>query len=166
MPRFLGRFGRPGWQPLVEPVGAGYRINLGRIEQRVVLEALDELRVMLANHDPDTKRLFPTAYVTDPELDAAYHRMVGDELRRGQLEALDTVERTIDGQVVDRDELDAWMRAINSVRLALGTRLDVSEGDLSGDRWEIDPDDPDAHDRLVYEVLTVILGSIIAALSA
>ena len=87
--------------------------------------------------------------------------MVGDDLLQGQLDALDTVERTIDGQIVDRDELDAWMRAINSVRLALGTRLDVSE-----DMGEIDPDDPDAHDRLVYEVLTVILGSIIAAMSA
>jgi hypothetical protein len=166
MPRFFGRFGPPGWQPLVEPVGDGYRINLGRIEQRVVMESLDELRVMLANHDPDTKRLFPTAYVSEPELDAEYHRMVGDDLRRGQLEALDTVERTIDGQVLDRDELDAWMRAINGVRLALGTRLDVSESDTSEQRWEIDPDAPDAHDRLVYEVLTVILGSIIAARSA
>lgn len=161
MPRFFGRFGPAGWRPLVEPVADGYRINLGRIEQRVVMESLDELRVMLANQDPDTKRLFPTAYVSEPELDAEYHRMVGDDLLRGQLEALDTVERTIDGQVVDRDELQAWMRAINGVRLALGTRLDVSE-----DMGPVDPDDPDAHDRLVYEVLTVILGSIIAAMSA
>ena len=130
------------------------------------MESLDELRVMLANHDPDTKRLFPTAYVTEPELDAEYHRMVGDDLLRGQLEALDTVERTIDGQVVDRDELDAWMRAINGVRLALGTRLDVSESDTGEVPFEIDPDDPNAHDRQVYDLLTVILGSIIAARSA
>ena len=58
------------------------------------------------------------------------------------------------------------MRAINGVRLALGTRLDVSESDTSEEPFEIDPDDPDAHDRLVYEVLTIILGSIIAAMSA
>jgi len=160
MPRVFGHLGPWGWRPLVEPVGDGYRVNLGRIEQRFVIEALDELRVMLANHDPDTRRLFPTAYPDDAEHDAEYHRMVGDDLLRGQLDALDTVERTIDGQVIDRDELDAWMRALNGVRLALGTRLDVSE-----DMGPIDPDDPNAHDWAVYEILTALLGSLIAVAS-
>ena len=162
MARGVGRFGPFVWQPLVEQVGDGYRVNLGRIEQRVVMESLDDLRVMLANHDPATRRLFPTAYLQDAELDAEYHQMVGDDLLRGQLEALDTVERTIDGQVMDRDELEAWMRALNGVRLAIGTRLDVSEEDSP----QIDPDAPDAHDRLVYLVLTDILGATIAVLSA
>jgi hypothetical protein len=71
------------------------------------------------------------------------------------------VERTIDGQVMDRDELEAWMRALNGVRLALGTRLDVSEDDEA----TFDPEAPDAHDRLVYLVLTDILGATIAVLS-
>ena len=158
MPRLFGHLGPSSWRPLVERVGDGYRVNLGRVEQRVVIESLDELRAMLANHDPDTRRLFPTAYPDDAGLDAEYHQMVGDDLLRGQLEALDTVERTVDGQVIDRDELDGWMRAINGVRLALGTRLDVSE-----DMGDIDPDHPDAHDRLVYEVLTIILGNLVAA---
>ena len=43
---------------------------------------MDELRVMLANHDPATRRLFPTAYVEHPDLDAEYQRMVGDDLLR------------------------------------------------------------------------------------
>jgi hypothetical protein len=158
MPRLFRNLGGWGWRPLVERVGDGYRVNLGRVEQHVVMQAIDELRAMLANHDPDTRRLFPTAYPADAELDAEYRQMVGDDLLRGQLDALDTVERTIDGQVIDRDELDAWMRAVNGVRLALGTRLDVSE-----DLQEIDPDDPNAQDWLVYEVLTVVLGSLIAA---
>ncbi len=122
MPRGFSLAGRMGWLPLVETVPGGYRVNLGRAEQRVVMECLDELRVMLANQDPATRRLFPTAYVTDPELDAEYQQLVGDDLLTGQLEALDIVERTIDGQIVDRGELEAWMRAVNGVRLALGTR--------------------------------------------
>jgi hypothetical protein len=151
-----------GWRPLVEQVGDGYRVNLGRVEQRIVVDSLDELRVMLANHDPDTRRLFPTAYPDDAERDAEYHQLVNDELLQGQLDALDTVERTVDGQTMDRDDLEAWMRAINSVRLALGTRLDISEED-SG---EIDPDAPDAHDRLAYYLLTGILGATLAALGS
>jgi hypothetical protein len=161
MPRGSRWFAQFGSRPLVELVGDGYRVNLGRVEQRLVLESLDELRVMLANHDPDTRRLFPTAYVDDPELDAEYRRMVGDDLLRGQLEALDLVERTIGGQVVDRSELEGWMRALNGVRLALGTKLDVGE-----EVTEIDPDDPDAYLMLVYQVLTALLGAIVEVLAS
>jgi hypothetical protein len=160
MPRLFGWMGDSGWRPLVEQTGDGFRVNLGRVEQRVVMESLDDLRVMLANHDPATRRLFPTAYPDHAQLDAEYHEMVGDDLLRSQLDALDTVERTIGGETVDRDELEAWMRALNSVRLALGTKLDVSEDSL-----EIDPDDPGAHDMAVYQVLTIMLGAVVQALS-
>jgi hypothetical protein len=160
VPRF-GWLGPLGSTPLVEVVPGGYRVNLGRAEQRLVRESLDELRVMLANKDPDTRRLFPTAYVSDPERDAEYHKLVGDDLLRGQLEALDVVERTIDGQTVDRDELEAWMRAVNGVRLALGTKLDVSEEGVV-----IDPDDPDIHLIVMYRVLDILLGAMVQVLSS
>ena len=139
----------------------GYQVNLTKPEQRVVMDSMDELRVMLADHDPATRRLFPTAYVEHPELDAEYQRLVGDDLRQGQLDALDVVERTIDGQVIDRAEAEAWMRAVNGVRLALGTRLDVSEEPPEA----LDADDPDLHDRIAYEVLNMILGAFIQALA-
>jgi hypothetical protein len=160
VPRGFNFAGRLGWTPLVEKVPGGYRVNLGRAEQRLVTEGLDELRVMLANKDPDTRRLFPTAYVTDAGLDAEYKKMVGDELLTGQLEALDLVERTLDGQTVDRGELEGWMRALNGVRLAIGTKLDVGEEEAV----EIDPDDPNAHLMFVYQVLTVLLGAVVQAL--
>ena len=156
--RWLGAF---GWRPLVDVVPGGYQVNLTKPEQRVVLDSMDELRVMMADHDPATRRLFPTAYVEDPQLDAEYQRLVGDDLRQGQLDALDVVERTIDGEVIDRAEADAWMRAINGVRLALGTRLDVSEEPPEA----LDADDPDLRDRIAYEVLNMLLGAFIHALS-
>jgi hypothetical protein len=160
VPRGWGWLGQLRSSPLVEPVGDGFRVNLGRIEQRMVVESLDELRVMLANHDPATRRLFPTAYPDDEKRDAEYRDLVGDELLRGQLDALDTVERTVDGEVLDRDELEAWMRALNGVRLAIGTRLDVSEEEVD----DIDLDAPDAHDRLVYYFLTAILGAALSVI--
>ncbi len=157
--RWLGAF---GWRPLVDVVPGGYQVNLTKPEQRVVLDSMDELRVMMADHDPATRRLFPTAYVEDPQLDAEYQRLVGDDLRQGQLDALDVVERTIDGEVIDQAEAEAWMRAVNGVRLALGTRLDVSEEPPEA----LDADDPDLRDRIAYEVLNMLLGAFIHALSA
>jgi hypothetical protein len=156
--RWLGAF---GWRPLVDVVPGGYQVNLTKPEQRVVMDSMDELRVMLADQDPATRRLFPTAYVEHPELDAEYQRLVGDDLRQGQLDALDVVERTIDGQVIDQAEAEAWMRAVNGVRLALGTRLDVGEEPPEA----LDADDPDLHDRIAYEVLNMILGAFIATLA-
>jgi hypothetical protein len=157
--RWLGSF---GWRPLVDVVPGGYQVNLTKPEQRLIMESMDELRVMLADHDPATRRLFPTAYVEDPDLDAEYQRLVGDDLRQGQIDALEVVERTIDGQVMDRAEAEAWMRAVNGVRLALGTRLDVGEEAPRA----LDPDDPELHDKVVYEVLNMVLGAFIQALSA
>jgi len=112
-----------GWgpQPLVEPVEGGYRVNLSRIEQRVLQQAFDDLRVMIANDDPSTRRLTPTAHVDDPALDEEYRRMVGDDLRASQLAAFDVVEHSIDGSTVSRDELESWMRSVNAVRLVIGT---------------------------------------------
>ncbi len=161
MPRIARWLGAFGWRPLVDVVPGGYQVNLTKPEQRVVMDSMDELRVMLADHDPATRRLFPTAYVEHPELDAEYQRLVGDDLRQGQLDALDVVERTVDGQVMDRSEAEAWMRAVNGVRLALGTRLDVSEEPPAA----LDADDPDLHDRIAYEVLNMILGAFIQVLA-
>ncbi len=162
MPRISRWLGAFGWRPLVDIVPGGYQVNLTRPEQRVVMGAMDELRVMLADGDPATRRLFPTAYLEHPELDVEYQRLVGDDLRQGQLDALDVVERTIDGQVIDRGEAESWMRAVNGVRLALGTRLDVSETPPEA----LDADDPQLPDWVAYEILNMLLGAFVQALSA
>ena len=85
---------------------------------------------------------------------------MGDDLVRSQLEALDLVERTIDGSTVDRDELEAWMRAINSVRLVIGTRLDIGE-----EAFEVEPDDPDLPLYAVYDFLSSLLAVIVDVLA-
>ena len=107
-----------GWgpRPLVEAVDGGYRVTLSRIEQRVLQQAFDDLRVMIVNDDPSTRRLTPTAYVDDPALDEEYRQMIGDDLQASQLAAFDVVEHSIDGSTVSRDELESWMRSVNAVR--------------------------------------------------
>jgi hypothetical protein len=111
----------------------------GLIEKmRVVLDAGDR-------KDPVTARLFPPAY--DESGDAeAFRELIGDELKNAKLQAVNAVEDAIGTRgAVDTslspEAVDDWLRALNDMRLAIGTRLDVTE-----DRMEEDPDpaDPDA----------------------
>ena len=159
MPRGIPRPSR--WSaPLVEEVPDGYRVNLGRLERLVLQQAFDDLRVMVAERDPATRRLFPNAYADDPAREAEYQRLVGDDLAQSQLAALDVVERSIDGSVVDAEELKQWMRSVNAVRLVIGTQLDVGEDTAPPRR-----DDPTAPLFGVYEFLTNLLLWIVAALA-
>ena len=52
------------------------------------------------------------------------------------------------------------MGAVNSLRLVLGTRLDVSE-----DMDEVDPDHPEAPAFAVYQYLSFLLETIVASLT-
>ena len=83
------------------------------------------------------RRLFPPAYPDDPERDAGYQVLTRDELLEQRLAALDVVERTLDGGDLDTGEMTAWMGTLNSLRLVLGTRLDVDE-----ELPDLDPADP------------------------
>jgi hypothetical protein len=97
-------------------------------------------------------RLFPDAYRDDPEHAQKYHEMVGDELRREKVRALTTVSDSLgptgDAHVELTDELTtAWLAWLTDVRLAVGTRLGVTDETMGAD---IDPGSPDAP---AYEVL-------------
>jgi Domain of unknown function (DUF2017) len=69
---------------------------------------------------------------------------------------------SLDGdEDLGHDELTAWMTTLNSLRLALGTRLDVDE-----ELPQLDPDDPLAPDYAVYEYLGWLLAQIVEVLSS
>ena len=72
------------------------------------------------------------------------------------------LEETADAERLDEDQLLAWMRALNHVRLVLGTRLDVTE---EGDERPLSPRDPRTGAFAVYDYLTYLQGEIIEALS-
>ena len=56
-------------------------------------------------------------------------------------------------------QLDAWMHGVNSVRLVLGTILDVGEGDELPDATA-----PDAQQRVLYYILGYLLEQIVDVL--
>ena len=112
-----------------------YEVRLRPNERELVADLVGQLREQLlaSTDDPVVRRLFPPAYANDPERDAGYQVLTRDELLEQRLAALDVVERTLDGTELDAGEMTAWMGTLNSLRLVLGTRLDVDE-ELP-DRW-------------------------------
>jgi hypothetical protein len=139
-------------------------LKLDPVVRTVIGQVCSELRAHLEAEvdDPALRRLFPTAYPDDAARERAYESLVRDDLLRGRFAALDTVQRTVDSDTITRDEAEQWLTAINAVRLTLGTRLDVSEDD---NHLDLDPEDPRHTQYVVYDLLGVLLGSIVAALS-
>lgn len=139
-----------------------YQLRL-RPNEKVLLGGLvEQLREQLvaSTDEPSVRRLFPPAYPDDAERDAGYQVLTRDELLEHKLAALDVVENTLDSGELDEAQLTAWMNALNSLRLVLGTRLDVDE-----DPKELDEGDPLAPAYAVYEYLGWVLSQVIDALS-
>jgi len=123
--------------------------------------------------DPVLERLFPRAYLdpTEEQAEAEWQRFVHDDLMDGRRRALETVEQTLSGATVRRGRLEltlneeqaqAWLAVINDARLALGTRLEVTEDmDLS----RLNTDDPDTAPYAVYWWLGVLEEHLIDVLS-
>ena len=136
-----------------------YDLRLPAAERELLRSLPGQLRELLTSDDPSLVRLFPAAYPDDPERDAEYRRLVRDDLLRRHLEALDTLEATVDAKRVDEQQLTGWLAALNDVRLVLGTRLDVSE-----DMDPVPDDHPDAGALAVYSYLGWLQEQVVAAL--
>jgi hypothetical protein len=99
--------------------------------------------------------------VDDEEKEAGWQVLMGEELRTTRLAQLETVRATAERTVLDDDEVQAWVQALNALRLVIGTRLDVSEDDDG----PLSPDDPDAPAWAIYDFLGFLVDRTVAALS-
>ena len=128
---------------------------------REALKALlDELRELLLTGTHDgLRRLYPTAYPQDEQLDKGYRELVHDSLLAQRLEHIEAMENTLALKTVSNEQITAWMHAVNSVRLVLGTVLDVSEDDELPT-----PEHPDARQYALYYLLGLLLEQIIGVL--
>lgn len=157
----------------------GYDVVLEAGEAAVLTRLCEELTTLLSGDDHDAaddpvlERLFPRAYLdpTEEEAEADWQRLVHDDLVGGRRKALASVEGTLAGATVRRgrfeltlseEQAQDWLAVLNDARLALGTRLQVTEDlDLSG----LDPDDPDTAPYAVYWWLGVLEERLIDVLS-
>jgi len=136
-------------------------------QERDLLRSLGpQMRAVLARRgeaDSAVDRLFPVAYPTDEDRQTEYRLLVHDELLESHLGALTVLEETAGADRVTQDQLSSWMRAVNEIRLVLGTTLGVTE---EGDERPVDARDPQFDAFVVYDYLTYLQGEIIDALSA
>jgi uncharacterized protein DUF2017 len=141
----------------------GIELTLSRDERTLLAGLAAELRAQLDgdNSDPSLRRLFPPAY-EDETQEHAYRELAGDSLLDGRRAALELVAETVDRDRLTAEEADAWLRALNDLRLVLGTRLDVQEDTFASD---LRPDDPNAPALAVYAYLSWIQEQLVAALS-
>jgi hypothetical protein len=126
----------------------GISIKLEGDEASLLERLADEMQLLLRDEpspaDPVMKRLFPDAY-EDPEDQAQYRELMGDSLAEGKRTALAKMKESLAGRSDDRvvlegDAVEAWLSTLNDMRLAIGTRLDVTEEVMNA---ELDPDDPE-----------------------
>ncbi|HET7514965.1 MAG TPA: DUF2017 family protein, partial [Gaiella sp.] len=99
----------------------------------------------------------------DDETDErSYRELTGDSLLDGRREALELLAQTADRDRLTAEEADAWLRALNDLRLVLGTRLDVQE-----DTFAEEPDlsSPRGHALAVYGYLSWLQEQLVDALS-
>jgi len=151
----------PEPRPRIARLGPGrFALEIPEPERLLLRNLLPDLNDLVQARDPSTKRLFPTAYHDDPQKEAEYQSLMANDLAAGRLAAIRTVEQTIDQPEIDLPALERWMEAINSLRLVLGTRLEVGE-----DLPALDADDPDAPAYAVYEYLGWLMEQAVRAMS-
>jgi hypothetical protein len=146
--------------PIRRKANGRYQVNLGPGERQLLRTLPAQLEDLLSAPDePNMRRLFPPAYhqPDDQDRQEEYRRLMLDDLVEGHREALATLARTADAREVSEEELAAWMRALNSLRLFLGTALDVSEDD--------DPRDSSSPEQQIYLVLGILQEQVVDALS-
>jgi hypothetical protein len=143
----------------------GIRVRLPAEERLLVRSVTSAVAARLAEDPGDAalRRLFPPAHRDDAEAEREYRSLVHDELLEGRRDALRLVEETLERERLTEVEGEAWLRALNDVRLVLGTLLDVTE-DL--DVTAVDRDDPHAHDFAVYSYLTWLQEQLVEVLAS
>jgi hypothetical protein len=122
----------------------------------------------LSDDDPVQHRLFPAAYRDDPDADQGFRELTEATLRTERIHRAERCTAEVAAApsrrrglelALDADGVDRWMRALNDVRLALGTRLGITEEDGP----DSDPDETTESARLAYDWLTMLQDALVRA---
>jgi hypothetical protein len=140
--------------------------NLAKNERDVLTHVAKDFRALLTaetpSSDPSLQRLFPPARIDDPIEELEYERKIGDSLLAAKLEQLTILERCVGSRVLSEEDVLACMRAVNDLRLVLGTRLDVRE-DSDPSEFAGEPERRSTFE--LYAYLSWLLESLIDAMS-
>jgi hypothetical protein len=152
------------------------RLQLEPIEADLLRSLFGELSEALDadvvdSDDPVWQRLHPAGYRDDDAAAAEFRRLTEAALDTERVARLaqclaDLEHGAVGGGLVEMEAEagERWLKALNDLRLALGTRLGVSEDDLlalPGREGEPEPDTAPGHE--VYVWLTAVQDSLVHA---
>ncbi|NCG02630.1 MAG: DUF2017 family protein [Actinomycetales bacterium] len=92
--------------------------------------------------DPISTRLFPDAYPDDPDASMEFRRFTERSLRDTTVTRAKRVLADLEGRTkltLNPDQWQQWVGFLNSLRLALGTRLEIDQESWTEERSESDP---------------------------
>lgn len=114
--------------------------------------------------DPALARLFPDAFRDDPEAARDFRRFTERGLREAKAVNALTVAETlgVDGRriTIPADDIGAWLGFLNDTRIALGTRIGITE-DNHEELAALPEDDPSSGPFHVYDWLTYLQDSLV-----
>ncbi len=140
-----------------------YRLRIDETARSVLSDLARQLTPAVGSHDPMTRRLFPPAY-PDPQMadvEEEYRGLVETALVTHHQRALESLVATAHAETLSEEEVHDWLAAVESMRLVLGTRLDVTE-----EMTPPAPDDPNAAEYALYEYLGGLQYLLVEALAA
>ncbi|MBN6055956.1 DUF2017 domain-containing protein [Nonomuraea sp. RK-328] len=117
-----------------------------------------------APSDPVLARLFPSAY-EDTDDAAEFRRYTEATLRDGKrADARTMLDTARPGRTeLTPEQAQAWLRALNDVRLTLGVRLEVTE-EIHEEIAAMSEDDPRYPAYVTYDWLTYLQDTLVRAL--
>jgi hypothetical protein len=148
-----------------------------RAAQDPLEEMLDFDGPVQAPDDPVLQRLLPDAYRDDEAAAADFRRYTERGLRDTKIaNARAVIASLVDGGMADVESADhqvevdldaaqvqAWLRTLTDVRLALATRLGIEDDEHV---WDEDSDDPVAVMHDVYDWLGFVQETLVLAIDA
>ncbi|WFE27035.1 DUF2017 domain-containing protein [Solwaraspora sp. WMMD791] len=122
-----------------------------KVLRKVAGEVVGLLTEGFDHGDPVVGRLFPDTYPDDPASSTEFRRYTESDLKTAKIDQAGAVlaalpDDAADGGCevrLDDEEAEAWLRALNDARLAMGVRLDVkADTDLGAELAAAEQDDP------------------------
>lgn len=121
--------------------------------------------------DPVLRRLFPNPYPHDAAAASDFRRFTERDLKTKKIAeaqvVLDRLAGTRPGASdlrIPAEEVDPWLRTLTSVRLAVATRLGITDANAAEELAQLPDDDPRAFMLSVYDWLGFAEETLISAL--
>lgn len=121
--------------------------------------------------DPVVRRLFPDAYPHDAAASADFRRFTERDLKVKKISeatlVLERLQATENGRHevrIPMSEVDVWLRTFTSLRLAVATRLGITDAESADELAMLPDEDPRAFMVSVYDWLGFAQETLISAL--